>query len=126
MATWEALLQSSSLLRSHRFCPLYLFNIPLPLILCWDIVVFSGRIWITFNLYVLIKYQLLQKILLILLINLLLKALDLFHSQKYMPGRKTGEEMNFTYVECLLYTFHHLAHKVSSFFFFVFSWWSKK
>lgn len=31
--------------------------------------------------------------------------------QKYMPRRKTGEEMNFTYVECLLYTFHHLAHK---------------
>ncbi|XP_031496834.1 apoptosis inhibitor 5-like protein API5 isoform X2 [Nymphaea colorata] len=30
---------------------------------------------------------------------------------KYMPRRKTGEEMNFTYVECLLYTFHHLAHK---------------
>ncbi|KAG6641341.1 apoptosis inhibitor 5-like protein API5 isoform X2 [Carya illinoinensis] len=32
--------------------------------------------------------------------------------KKYMPWRKTGEEMNFTYVECLLYTFHHLAHKV--------------
>ncbi|PON77903.1 Apoptosis inhibitory [Parasponia andersonii] len=32
--------------------------------------------------------------------------------KKYMPLRKTGEEMNFTYVECLLYTFHHLAHKV--------------
>ncbi|CAN6444218.1 unnamed protein product [Victoria cruziana] len=31
--------------------------------------------------------------------------------KKYMPGRKTGEEMNFTYVECLLYTFHHLAYK---------------
>ncbi|KAK4783204.1 hypothetical protein SAY86_007578 [Trapa natans] len=31
--------------------------------------------------------------------------------KKYMPGRKTGEEMNFTYVECLLYAFHHLAHK---------------
>ncbi|KAA8519714.1 hypothetical protein F0562_013970 [Nyssa sinensis] len=31
--------------------------------------------------------------------------------KKYMPQRKTGEEMNFTYVECLLYTFHHLAHK---------------
>lgn len=31
--------------------------------------------------------------------------------KKYMPVRKTGEEMNFTYVECLLYTFHHLAHK---------------
>ncbi|KAL5554029.1 hypothetical protein UlMin_041430 [Ulmus minor] len=32
--------------------------------------------------------------------------------KKYMPRRKTGEEMNFTYVECLLYTFHHLVHKV--------------
>ena len=32
--------------------------------------------------------------------------------QKYMPRRRTGEEMNFTYVECLLYTFHHLAYKV--------------
>ncbi|ESQ52001.1 hypothetical protein EUTSA_v10016466mg [Eutrema salsugineum] len=32
--------------------------------------------------------------------------------KKYMPARKTGEEMNFTYVECLLYAFHHLAHKV--------------
>ncbi|OVA14487.1 Apoptosis inhibitory 5 [Macleaya cordata] len=31
--------------------------------------------------------------------------------KKYMPRRKTGEEMNFTYVECLLYTFHHLSHK---------------
>ncbi|CAN4117484.1 unnamed protein product [Withania somnifera] len=31
--------------------------------------------------------------------------------KKYMPRRKAGEEMNFTYVECLLYTFHHLAHK---------------
>ncbi|KAK1269466.1 hypothetical protein QJS04_geneDACA008240 [Acorus gramineus] len=31
--------------------------------------------------------------------------------RKYMPGRKTGEEMNFTYVECLLYAFHHFAHK---------------
>ncbi|KAF9588135.1 hypothetical protein IFM89_007611 [Coptis chinensis] len=30
--------------------------------------------------------------------------------KKYMPKRKT-EEMNFTYVECLLYTFHHLAYK---------------
>ncbi|KAL8460582.1 hypothetical protein ACS0TY_032200 [Phlomoides rotata] len=28
-----------------------------------------------------------------------------------MPRRKAGEEMNFTYVECLLYAFHHLAHK---------------
>ncbi|XP_009346756.2 apoptosis inhibitor 5-like protein API5 [Pyrus x bretschneideri] len=32
--------------------------------------------------------------------------------KKNMPRRKTGEEFNFTYVECLLYTFHHLAHKV--------------
>ncbi|KAF8110228.1 hypothetical protein N665_0086s0066 [Sinapis alba] len=32
--------------------------------------------------------------------------------KKYMPVRKTAEEMNFTYVECLLYAFHHLAHKV--------------
>ncbi|CAA3011622.1 Apoptosis inhibitor 5 homolog [Olea europaea subsp. europaea] len=31
--------------------------------------------------------------------------------KKYMPQRKAGEEMNFTYVECLLYAFHHLAHK---------------
>uniref|UniRef100_A0A1D1ZCQ9 Apoptosis inhibitor 5 n=1 Tax=Anthurium amnicola TaxID=1678845 RepID=A0A1D1ZCQ9_9ARAE len=31
--------------------------------------------------------------------------------KKYMPRRKTGEEMNFNFVECLLYTFHHLAHK---------------
>lgn len=30
--------------------------------------------------------------------------------KKYMPRRKT-EETNFNYVECLLYTFHHLAHK---------------
>ncbi|KAK6149977.1 hypothetical protein DH2020_017502 [Rehmannia glutinosa] len=30
---------------------------------------------------------------------------------KTMPRRKAGEEMNFTYVECLLYAFHHLAHK---------------
>ncbi|KAK8593932.1 hypothetical protein V6N12_046005 [Hibiscus sabdariffa] len=28
-----------------------------------------------------------------------------------MPARKTGEETNFTYVECLLFSFHHLAHK---------------
>lgn len=35
--------------------------------------------------------------------------------QNYMPRRKTGEEMNFTYVECLLYSFHHLAHKVADF-----------
>ncbi|CAN1283847.1 Apoptosis inhibitor 5-like protein API5 [Linum perenne] len=31
--------------------------------------------------------------------------------KKYMPGKKTGEETNFTYVECLLYAFHHLANK---------------
>ncbi|KAK3207032.1 hypothetical protein Dsin_021078 [Dipteronia sinensis] len=32
--------------------------------------------------------------------------------KKYMPLRKTGgEEMNFTYVECLLYAFHHMAYK---------------
>ncbi|KAL3508723.1 hypothetical protein ACH5RR_028124 [Cinchona calisaya] len=30
--------------------------------------------------------------------------------KKYMVWRKI-EEMNFTYVECLLYTFHHLAYK---------------
>ncbi|KAL2931788.1 Apoptosis inhibitor 5-like protein API5 [Bienertia sinuspersici] len=32
--------------------------------------------------------------------------------KKYMPRKRTAEEMNFTYVECLLYTFHHLASKV--------------
>lgn len=37
-------------------------------------------------------------------------SLSLF--QKYMPRKRTGEEMNFTYVECLLYTFHQLASKV--------------
>ncbi|KAH9621900.1 hypothetical protein KSS87_000189 [Heliosperma pusillum] len=31
--------------------------------------------------------------------------------KKYMPQKRTGEEMNFTYAECLLYTFHHLASK---------------
>ncbi|CAI0557870.1 unnamed protein product [Linum tenue] len=31
--------------------------------------------------------------------------------KKYMPRKKTGEETNFTYVECLLYAFHHLANK---------------
>ncbi|CAI9087336.1 OLC1v1021386C1 [Oldenlandia corymbosa var. corymbosa] len=31
--------------------------------------------------------------------------------KRHMPIRRAGEEMNFTYVECLLYTFHHLAHK---------------
>ncbi|CAL5058535.1 unnamed protein product [Urochloa decumbens] len=29
---------------------------------------------------------------------------------KYMPGRRV-EDINHNYVECLLYTFHHLAHK---------------
>ncbi|GER51892.1 apoptosis inhibitor, partial [Striga asiatica] len=40
-------------------------------------------------------------------VTTLLKAM-LF--QKFMPQRK-AEEMNFTYVECLLYAFHHLANK---------------
>lgn len=31
--------------------------------------------------------------------------------KKFMPLRKTREEFNFTYVECLLYTFHYLAFK---------------
>lgn len=31
--------------------------------------------------------------------------------QKYMPGKKV-DDINHNYVECLLYTFHHLAHKV--------------
>ncbi|CAI0445069.1 unnamed protein product [Linum tenue] len=31
--------------------------------------------------------------------------------KKYMPRKKTGEETNFTYVECLLYAFHHLTNK---------------
>ncbi|XP_062223438.1 apoptosis inhibitor 5-like protein API5 isoform X2 [Phragmites australis] len=30
--------------------------------------------------------------------------------KKYMPGKKV-EDINHSYVECLLYTFHHLAHK---------------
>ncbi|RLM77871.1 apoptosis inhibitor 5 [Panicum miliaceum] len=30
--------------------------------------------------------------------------------KKYMPGKK-AEDINHNYVECLLYTFHHLAHK---------------
>jgi hypothetical protein len=33
--------------------------------------------------------------------------------KKYMPRRKTAEELHFTYVECLLYVFHELAHKVN-------------
>ncbi|KAH9611007.1 hypothetical protein KSS87_013238 [Heliosperma pusillum] len=32
--------------------------------------------------------------------------------KKYMPRKKTGEEMNVTFVECLLYTLHNLASKV--------------
>ncbi|KAH7428144.1 hypothetical protein KP509_10G077800 [Ceratopteris richardii] len=31
--------------------------------------------------------------------------------KKYMPRRKTSEEINYTFVECLLYTFHQLASK---------------
>ena len=31
----------------------------------------------------------------------------------YMPKRKTIDEFNYTFVECLLYTFHQLANKVS-------------
>ncbi|KAL9684864.1 hypothetical protein QQ045_022306 [Rhodiola kirilowii] len=31
--------------------------------------------------------------------------------KKYMPLRKIGQELNLTHVECLLYIFHHLAHK---------------
>ncbi|KAG6546448.1 hypothetical protein Mapa_011996 [Marchantia paleacea] len=31
--------------------------------------------------------------------------------KKYVPRKKTSEELNFTYVECLLYVFHQLAHK---------------
>ncbi|KAJ4770202.1 Apoptosis inhibitor 5 [Rhynchospora pubera] len=30
--------------------------------------------------------------------------------RKYMPGKK-AEDMSYDYVECLLYAFHHLAHK---------------
>ncbi|XP_058095709.1 apoptosis inhibitor 5-like protein API5 [Magnolia sinica] len=32
--------------------------------------------------------------------------------KKHIPQRKTGEEINFTHVECLLYAFHQLAYKV--------------
>ena len=39
-------------------------------------------------------------------------SLFTFPQQKHMVRRKI-EEMNFTYIECLLYIFHHLAHKVS-------------
>lgn len=38
-----------------------------------------------------------------------------FLFQKTMPRRKSGEEFNFTYVECLLYTFRYLADKVFGF-----------
>ncbi|CAM6092393.1 unnamed protein product [Calypogeia fissa] len=31
--------------------------------------------------------------------------------KKFIPRKKNAEEINFTYVECLLYTFHQLAHK---------------
>lgn len=31
--------------------------------------------------------------------------------KRYMPRRRTSEEFNYTFVECLLYTFHQLAHK---------------
>jgi hypothetical protein len=41
--------------------------------------------------------------------NLLPSILQLL--KKYMPQKKTGEELNFTFVECLLFTFHQLAHK---------------
>ena len=34
--------------------------------------------------------------------------------QKFVPRKKTGDEIKFGSVECLLYTFHQLAHKVSS------------
>lgn len=41
--------------------------------------------------------------------NLLPSILQLL--KKYMPKRKTSEEINYTFVECLLFTFHHLASK---------------
>ena len=37
--------------------------------------------------------------------------------QKYMSRKKTTEELESTYVECLLYAFHELAHKVQIQFF---------
>ncbi|KAL0305675.1 UNVERIFIED_CONTAM: Apoptosis inhibitor 5-like protein API5 [Sesamum radiatum] len=43
--------------------------------------------------------------------NYLNKHIFPVFDKKTMPRRKAGEEMNFTYVECLLYAFHHLAHK---------------
>lgn len=36
-----------------------------------------------------------------------------FCPQKYMPRKKVSEELQSTYVECLLYAFHELAHKVT-------------
>lgn len=68
--------------------------------------------WTAFNLYVLVNTRLKQYLAYSAFVCIV-KTFGPFYSQKYMPGRKTGEEMNFTYVECLLYTFHHLAHKVS-------------
>lgn len=35
----------------------------------------------------------------------------LFLLKKYMPKKKTTEEVNYSFVECLLYTFHQLASK---------------
>jgi hypothetical protein len=43
--------------------------------------------------------------------NLLPSILQLL--KKYVPRRKTGEELNYTFVECLLFIFHQLAHKVN-------------
>ncbi|KAJ0693508.1 putative apoptosis inhibitory 5 [Helianthus annuus] len=43
--------------------------------------------------------------------QILPSVVQLLKVYKYMPQKKTGEEMNFTYVECMLYTFHHLANK---------------
>jgi hypothetical protein len=34
--------------------------------------------------------------------------------KKFIPRKKTGDEITFAYVECLLYTFHQLAHKVTA------------
>ncbi|XVF40395.1 hypothetical protein PTKIN_Ptkin01aG0110000 [Pterospermum kingtungense] len=44
-------------------------------------------------------------------LNYLNKHIIPVFDKKYMPRRKTAEETNFTYVECLLFSFHHLAHK---------------
>jgi hypothetical protein len=41
--------------------------------------------------------------------NLLPSILQLL--KKYVPRKKTGEELNYTFVECLLFIFHQLAHK---------------